>query len=255
MAFSLFDRRRRKSASPMFWDSPVRVPAKEARSYLVAIAVATVVLWQMPFGRTLLFPFTLLATWFHEMGHGLMSMALGAKFERLVILSDASGYAQSSGSSDAPGLFHALTAAAGLMGPTLAGAAMILASRSQAATRIALYALATVLAFSTLLWVRSLVGWIVLPGLAAGILAVAVSKWTELRRFAIEFLGVQAAISVWRDLGYLFSEGATVEGRGGLSDTAAIADALILPYWFWGGAISLAIAIILWKALAIASRP
>jgi hypothetical protein len=60
---------------------------------------------------------------------------------------------------------------------------------------------------------------------------------------------------VWRDVGYLFSEGARVGGRSGPSDTQAIADVLILPYWFWGGAISAAIAFLLWKALAIASRP
>ena len=39
--------------------------------------MATVALWQVPYGDTLLYPFTLLATWFHEMGHGLASMLLG----------------------------------------------------------------------------------------------------------------------------------------------------------------------------------
>ena len=52
----------------------------------------------------------------------------------------------------------------------------------------------------------------------------------------------------------MFSEGATVGGKAGLSDTAAIAQELLLPYWFWGGVISLAIAFILWKALSIANR-
>jgi len=216
--------------------------------------VATVVLWQVPYGDTLLYPFTLLATWFHEMGHGLASMLLGAQFERLVIFADASGYAEWSWAGDAPRLVDALTAAAGLIGPSLAGAAMIVASRSARATRIVLYALAAALVLSTLIWVRSWVGWIALPGLAACIFAAAASKRSEVRRFAIEFLGVQAAISVWQDLGYMFSEGATVGGQTGLSDTAAIEQALFLPYWFWGGAISVAIAFILWKALSIANR-
>lgn len=255
MKLSLFRRRASTPAPPTFWDKPVAPPARKTRSYLLAIAVGTVALWQVPFGRMLLYPFTLLATWFHEMGHGLMSMALGARFDRLVILSDASGYAQSSWTADAPGLFHALTAAAGLLGPTVAGAAMIIASRSRRAARIALYVLAAALALSTLIWVRSLVGWIVLPGLAVAILATASSRREDVRRLAVEFLGVQAAISVWRDLDYLFSPAAAVGGQGGASDTAVIANALLLPYWFWGGAISLAIAAILWKALSIASRP
>jgi hypothetical protein len=244
-----------KAAAPTFWDKPAAAPAKKVRSYLVGIAVATVALWQIPLGRLLLYPVTLLATWFHEMGHGLASMLLGASFERLMIFGDASGYALSRWPADTPGLFHALTAAAGLLGPALAGAAMIVAARSERATRIVLYALAAALALSTLIWVRSLVGWIALPGLALAVFVVAASKRAQLRRFVIEFLGVQAAISLWLNLGYLFSEGATVGGQTSLSDTGAIASVLLLPYWFWGGAISVATAAILWKALAIANRP
>ena len=37
-------------------------------------------------------------------------------------------------------------------------------------------------------------------------------------------------------------------------DTGRIADALFLPYWFWGGAITLAIAAMVWKSLQIAGR-
>ena len=254
MKFPPFRSRDRKPAAPTFWDAPVATAQKKTRSYLLAIAVATVALWQIPLGRTVLYPFTLLATWFHEMGHGLMSMVLGGRFDKLVIFSDASGFAQLSWPADTPGLFHALTAAAGLIGPTVAGAAMILASRSRRATRIALWALAAVLMLSTLIWVRSLVGWIVLPGLAICVGAIAASRREDIRRLALEFLGVQAAISVWGDLDYLFSPGATVGGRTALSDTGAIAEALILPYWFWGGAISLLIAFILWKALSAATR-
>jgi len=255
MKLTLFKSGKPRSAQPAKFPLSVSSAAKKTRSYLVAIAVATVALWQVPIGQTLLYPFTLLATWFHEMGHGIMSMVLGAQFERLVVFSDASGYALSSWPADTPGIFQALTAAAGLLGPSLAGAAMIVASRSPRATRIALFALGAALAISTIIWVRSLTGWIVLPGFAVVSVWIAASKRMELRRFAIEFLGVQAAISVWRDLGYLFSEGATVGGSTGLSDTAAIAEALVLPYWFWGGAISLVIVLILWRALSIASRP
>ena len=228
---------------------------QRTRSYLLAIAAGTVLLWQIPLGQLALYPFTLLATWFHEMGHGLMSLLLGARFERLVIFSDASGYAQSAWPADAPAAFHALTAAAGLLGPALAGAAMIVASRSEKATRILLYGLGALLLLSTLIWVRSTVGWIVLPALGLSAIAAARARRADIRRFAIEFLGVQAAISIWRDLGYLFSPGAEVGGRYSLSDTGAIADALLLPYWFWGGAISLAILAILWQALRIAAKP
>lgn len=250
----LFPTRKSKANSPAKWGLGAPPGPRRSRSYLVAIAVGTVILWQLPFGQTLLYPFSLLATWFHELGHGLASAALGASFEELVIYADGSGYALSAWPADAPRLFHALTAAAGLFGPALAGAALIVSSRSQKATRIALYVLGALLIGSTALWVRSPVGWVVLPAIGALVLGIASRGSENLRRLAVEFLGVQAAISIWRDINYLFSAGAVVGGEVHQSDTAAIAEVLILPYWFWGAAITAAIAWMLWKALAVASE-
>lgn len=250
---ALFRGRKKPSASPAKWGlKPARGVGKQ-ESYLVAIAVGTVILWQLPLGQTLLYPFSLLATWFHEMGHGVASMMLGARFDELVLFADGSGYAQSAWPADTPRLYHALTAAAGLLGPALAGAALIMASRSPKATRIALVVLGAALAISTLVWVRSLAGWVVLPAFAAATLAIASLDRPALQRVTIEFLGVQAAISIWRDIHYLFSPGGMVDGRPMLSDTAAIAEALLLPYWFWGGLITGAILAILWKSLRFAS--
>lgn len=211
-------------------------------------------MWQFPLGRMLLYPFTLLATWFHEMGHGLAAAALGGAFERLVIYPDASGYALYALDANFPAAAHALIAAAGLVGPAAAGAAMIVASRSPRATRWLLVALGCALVLSTAIWVRSLAGWIVLPVFAIFALGVALSGNARLRRFAIELLGVQAAISVWGDLGYLFSPGGVVDGRYARSDTAAIADALFLPYWLWGALLTAGIAALLWSALRFALR-
>ena len=243
----------RKKIAPAKWGlKPAR--RKSERSYLVAIAIATVLLWQFPLGSTLLYPFTLLATWFHEMGHGLAAAALGGDFEQLVIFADGSGYALSSIPADMMAISHALIAAAGLVGPSVAGAIMIVGSRSKAATRWLLAGLGVALALSTLIWVRSLAGWIVLPAFSAVTLFVAASGRERLQRFTIELLGVQAAISVWRDVRYLFSDGGFVGGRYAPSDTAAIEDALLLPYWVWGGLITVGIVGMIWWALRFAVR-
>jgi hypothetical protein len=95
---------------------------------LALAAATTVVLWQFTAGRYLLYPFTILATWFHEMGHGLCAMLLGGSFVSLSLFPDGSGYAVHSGSRffGRPGL--ALVAAAGPLGPALAGALLILFS-------------------------------------------------------------------------------------------------------------------------------
>ncbi len=62
---------------------------------LLGIALASVILWQTTLGSFLLYPFTILATWFHEMGHGLAALLTGREFERLQIFSDGSGVAES----------------------------------------------------------------------------------------------------------------------------------------------------------------
>lgn len=53
----------------------------------------------------------------------------------------------------------------------------------------------------------------------------------------------------------MFSEGGVVGGVAHRSDSAAIADALLLPYWFWGGAVLLVSASALALGLGFALRP
>lgn len=227
---------------------------KERVATLAGIAVASILLWQTALGGLALYPFTILATWFHEMGHGVAAMLAGRGFERLLIFSDGSGFAESLGPVDGYRLTDALIAASGPLGPGIAGALLIIASRSPAATRKALAVLGAALIASTLIWVRSLTGWLVLPALGSAILLLAWRGSVPWQSFVIQLLGVQACISVWRQFDYLFSPGGSVGGQLQRSDTGAIADVLILPYWFWGAAISVAILALLWGSFRLAFR-
>lgn len=233
-------------------EDEVQPMIQREQTYILAIALLTIVAWQTTIGTLVLMPFTLLSTWWHEMAHGLTAAALGADFHRLVIFADGSGFAEHSGGLWAVG--QAIVSAAGLLGPSVAGCAMIIASRSRRATRLALLGLGLALLVTTLIWVRSLAGWIVLPLFAAAALFIAARGNARWQRVSVEFLGVQGAVSVYQDLGYLFSPGGSVGGQAVLSDTGRIADALFLPYWFWGGAITLAIVAMVWKSLQIAAR-
>ncbi|HYI47730.1 MAG TPA: M50 family metallopeptidase [Allosphingosinicella sp.] len=223
-------------------------------AWLAGIALASILLWQTQLGSLLLYPFTILATWFHEMGHGLAAMLSGRGFERLLIFADGSGAAQSWRPADGYRLTDALIAASGPLGPAIAGALLIVASRSPTATRNALAVLGAALILSTLIWVRSPTGWLVLPALGMGIALLALRGSPPWRRFVIQFLGVQAAISAWQQFDYLFSPGGNVGGRPQRSDTGAIADVLLLPYWFWGAIISAAILALLWGSFRLAFR-
>ena len=210
---------------------------------LAALAAVSILLWQTYWGSLLLYPFTILATWFHEMGHGLAAMLTGGRFEQLAIYRDGSGVALSLLPADASVFSHAFIAAAGPLGPPLVGALLIVASRSPRTTLL-----------STLIWVRSLVGWLVLPGIGLALVAVLLRGSPKVRDFTIQLLGVQACISAWHDTGYLFSDGGLVGGQAQRSDTAAIADSLLLPYWFWGAAISVLIVALLAASLRYALR-
>jgi hypothetical protein len=158
------------------------------------------------------------------------------------------------GPADGYRLTDALIAASGPLGPAIAGALLIVASRSPAATRNALAVLGIALIVSTLVWVRSLTGWLVLPALGVAIGLLALRGSVAWQGFVIQLLGVQACISVWRQFDYLFSPGGSVGGELQRSDTGAIADVLFLPYWVWGAIISVAILALLWGSFRLAFR-
>src|SRR4051812_13031598 len=90
---------------------------RERVALLLGIALASIVLWQTMLGSLLLYPFTILATWFHEMGHGIAAMLRGRGFERLLIFADGSGFAVSLSPADGYRLTDALVAASGPLGP------------------------------------------------------------------------------------------------------------------------------------------
>ena len=122
---------------------------------LIAAAALTVALWQLPGGNYILYPFTILATWFHEMAHGLMALFLGGSFTKLLVFSNGSGAAYYSGPLLLGSMGKVLVAAAGPMGPPVAGAALILTSRSLKAASLSLKLLGGFLLISAAVWVRS----------------------------------------------------------------------------------------------------
>lgn len=209
----------------------------EQAGRLLLAAVVVVFLPHLPFGNIIGYPFVILTTWFHEMGHGLTALALGNRFDQLVILSDGSGFALSSVSSNSGRIERAAIAAGGPIAPSLFGAGLILASAQERWWRPAFYTLAVILVASVLIWVRSWVGIVVLPLLAALFVLIAQRAKPALKRFALQFLGLLAALSMFRDWDYLFSQSATIDGRVMLSDTGAMQAQLGLPYWVWAAVI------------------
>lgn len=229
-------------------------PERFGPVWLIGSAMVTVMFWQFSWGNWILYPFSLLATWFHEMGHGLTALALGGEFLRLEIFPNGSGFAVHRGSLFLGALGRALVAAGGPMGPPIAGGLLVLAGQRLKTTQVCLWILAGTLIGSALIWVRSPFGIVLLVALGIPIGAIARYAPGWIQVLSVQFLGVQACISTYHQLDYLFSPGAVIGSRRMLSDSAQIAQNLFLPYWFWGGLMALASVGILAQSLYWAYR-
>jgi hypothetical protein len=218
---------------------------------LIGAAIATIALWQVPGGNYILYPFTILATWFHEMAHGLMAFLLGGKFDRLIIFPNGSGIAYYSGPLFLEPISTVLVAAAGPMGPPLAGAGLIVASRNPKASSMILKFFGIFMIFSALVWIRSLFGFVAIFVMGSYVLGMSFVRSEGLRNFAVQFLGVQACVATYVQIDYLFSYSA---GPLGISDTGRIQQIILLPYWFWGAIIAAGSIFILVTSLRFACR-
>jgi hypothetical protein len=223
---------------------------------LVLAGLLVVLLPALPFGAYLIYPFVILTTWFHEMGHGLTALALGQDFQRLMIFANGSGVAESALSPEASRFTRAAIAAGGPLGPNIVGALLILASAHQRLWRPSLWLMSGAIFVSVILYVRSPVGYSVLPLVAAALALLAWRGKPGLVRFTLQFLGILAAFSMLRDFHYLFTDAAVINGQQMLSDTGQIAAQTGLPHWLWAALILALSAVMVGGSLkyALAAR-
>jgi hypothetical protein len=208
-----------------------------ATQALLIAAAATVALYVIPGADVVGRPLVWLSTLVHELGHGLTALALGGRFESLTMYADASGAAAHGGPYSA--LDRAAIAAGGLLGPPLAALCLFLAARRDRSAHVALGAFALFLVVACALWVRNLFGFAFVGSLAVALALLAWKASARVAQIVAAFLAIQLSLATFARSDYLFTRVAET-GVGTLpSDTAQIAQALLLPYWFWGGLIAL----------------
>lgn len=202
---------------------------------LAGASALTLALYLVPYGRVVAYPFVLLSTFAHEMGHGLTAIALGGEFTSLAMSPDGSGVA--SFRIPAGRLARGAVAAGGLLGPAVAAlGGFVLAVRRKRA-RAGLVGAGAASLLAVVLWVRSLFGIVFVLGTGAALVAVGWKTRARTSQWVLVFLAVQLSLSVFSRSDYLFTETAGV----GPSDVAQLASAWWLPYWVWGavcGAVS-----------------
>ena len=245
--------------TPSFSLTPSDPPADAglSRQQLVTVfgiaVVVSIGLGMVSWGGNIIYPFRLLATWAHEMGHGLAAIVTGNSFRELELYSNLGGQALIAG---ADGVTQVIVSAGGLIGPSLLGAAVMIAgSRSRTAPYV-LGALAGSMILSAFIWIRNPFGFfsILIGGV---VLALAAKFAPAIARIALsQLLAVQLALASWSSRDYLFIKGFQRDGQFLDSDTQNIADEWFLPYWFWGGLIgALSVIILVWAFWVAWLRP
>jgi hypothetical protein len=203
------------------------------RALVIATLVSIIVGSFVPFGSILLYPFTLLATWVHEMGHGVTAVMVGGGFDRLEIFADASGLAYTSHPASA----HALGAwisLGGLVAPPIVGAIVLGTARGPRRAQIVLVTFAIALLASLAIWVRSIAGFVSVPIVAAVIVTFVRWGGPSERMFLAQFVGLRLALdTLGRGMDYIFTDSVTIAGLKRASDIASVAEGFGGPRILW----------------------
>jgi hypothetical protein len=204
---------------------------RQERALIVAL-LASLLLWNLPFGGLVLYPFKLLATWLHEMSHGLLMLLTGAGFSHLEIYRDTSGIAFAQ--RGVGGLGRAAIASAGYMGAALLGALLLVLGQSGQRARAILVGFAIALALSLVFWVRNDFG---MSAVAIGaLICVAMARFggETPALLLVNFVAAQACVNALLDIRVLFRPTLVINGEVvRVSDAHNMAAASFGSYWMW----------------------
>lgn len=213
----------------------------ELRTLAVAL-IASLILWNLPFGGLVLYPFKILATWLHEMSHGLVMIVTGAELERVVIYRDTSGLSYAVYAVSEPGT--AAIAAAGYMGTALWGAVLLVATPTAKTARWALIAIAVLMMVTVVFAIvptpeEGRFGQWAIAGIAIGLAVCGALLPPRWRVFGAHFIAAQACINALLDIRVLLRPMQAVNNMlTGTSDATAMADNTFgtrhpWAVWFW----------------------
>lgn len=207
---------------------------RNSTKYFLGFSILIILMWNFPIGLVQLYPFTILATYFHEMGHGLAAMLLGSKFHYLLIHMDGSGVAVHSDANFLGTIGKAIISISGPLGPTFAGMLFIYSSGSFKTTQRLLVILGAFIIISVIIWVRSAFGVLFLLAIGAFLVFIGIKSSARTKQLVLQFIGVYSMLSLYQNVDYLFMQQVEMGGTIMLSDTGYLQEYLFLPYWLWG---------------------
>ncbi|MBA2538490.1 MAG: M50 family metallopeptidase [Deltaproteobacteria bacterium] len=233
---------------------------QELRTVAIAL-LASLLLWNLPFGGVLLYPFKLFATWLHEMSHGLVMLVTGNGLDRVVIYRDTSGLAHASDQAGPTAL--AFIAAAGYMGTSLWGALLLVVTPTARAARNAMLVLAGLLAISAMLVIATpkddSFGLWAVGGMSAAVAAAAIVLRGRWRIAVAHFIAAQSCVNALLDIRVLFRPEQIVNGIPAESDAHSMARATFgttdqWALWFWAIVWLVWALVVLYVAMRISAQ-
>lgn len=229
------------------------------RTLAVAL-LASLLLWNLPFGGLLLYPFKLLATWLHEMSHGLVMLVTGNGLDRVTIYRDTSGLAHATDEAGPTAL--AFIATAGYMGTALWGALLLVVTPTARSARIALLVFAGLMGLTVLVVVDAPDGdtfgqWAI-GSMAVVVAAAAIALPGRWRVAVAHFIAAQACVNAILDIRVLFRPHQIVNGLETQTKSDAHTMALTTfgtddkwALWFWAVAWLMWSLVVLYVALRV----
>ncbi len=192
------------------------------------LAVAAYLLWSTP----VVWPLKIFVVFLHELSHGLAALVTGGSIQRIELSPAEGGLCVTAGGS------RFLVLSAGYLGSLLWGALLLVAAVRSRRDRTMVAAIGLVVLAVTLLWVRTLFGFV--WGLLAGAALLLVARYLPdaASDLVLKTLGVVSVLyAVW-DIG-----SDTLARSVPSSDASALARLTGIPGVVWG---------VLWVALSVA---
>jgi len=187
------------------------------RLLFISYCIFAIVISYIPF---IGLPFIYLGTIFHEMSHALVALLTGGQMMEFSLSPNGSGYVRTSGSI----LF--LTAFSGYFGVTIWAMLLFQVGHKKNLTRITLGTLIFIFSMILILWVKSLMTFIILGLVIAMLLFILLKTSLQLIPYLAQAMAILILFNAIKSPLYL------IDGRN-IGDGAALAEITWLPEIFW----------------------
>lgn len=219
---------------------PTESPVTRRRTLLIALGAGIIVfiLWNLPIGNTILYPFRLFVSYIHEIGHGSMALLTGGKFLGFEIFANGAGQALTAGGS------RLLILPAGYLGAAAFGAILFYLTNSQPYTRTLSAILGVLLLiFSVIFGLSSLLAFAIGVAFAIMLFILAAKANREVNILILNILAILTGLNAVLDLWYLVRNSSA--SLGTISNDAAAFSRDVFPL------IPAALWAFLWAVLAV----